>query len=79
MPNHVHLLLIMLDEKNNPSIQRVMQQLKGAVSKQASFTLWQEGFHDHLVLSEEEFSFIKQYIHNNARNWQEDRYSIHAQ
>jgi len=39
MPNHVHMLVFLLNSDLNPSVSRIIQQWKGAVSKQAGFSL----------------------------------------
>jgi len=72
MPNHVHILLCLLNSESNPSASRVVQQWKGAISKKAGFSLWQKNFHDHVVNTAEEFRKIQQYILNNPTNWKED-------
>jgi len=72
MPNHVHLLVILLSEEHNPSIQRIMQQWKGAVSKKAKFPLWQDRFDDRVIYDAAAFRRIKQYINNNPTLWEED-------
>ena len=74
MPNHVHMLLQLLDEKKNPSVARIVQQWKGAVSKQAGYSLWQDRFHDNIVLTAKEYRTIKTYIKLNPTKWAEDRF-----
>jgi len=69
------MLLCLLDDKQNPSIQRVIQQWKGAVSKQAGYSLWQDRFDDRLVLSAEAYRTIKSYIEMNPAKWAEDRFN----
>ena len=75
MPNHVHMLLYLLDDKKNPSVQRIVQQWKGAVSKLTGYSLWQDRFDDRLVLSAEGFRSIKAYIKANPSKWAEDRFN----
>ena len=79
MPNHIHLLLqIHTDENGNiigsTSIPTVMQKMKGAASKEAGFTLWQDGYHDHIVRGPQDYLDIWQYIENNPIKWMEDRF-----
>ena len=75
MPNHVHLLLDLLDDRRNPSVQRVIQQWKGAVSKQAEYSLWQEGFDDRLILTTKRYNTVKAYIKSNPSRWNDDRFN----
>ena len=35
-----------------PTIPRIINQFKGRVSKRAGASLWQKGFHDHIIRSE---------------------------
>jgi len=74
MPNHVHMLLHLLDEKQNLSIERVIQQWKGVVSKHAEYSIWQDRFHDHIILTADEYRKIKKYIEMNPKKWLEDRF-----
>ena len=75
MPTHVHMLLHLLDDKKNPSIQRVIQQWKGAVSKLAGCSLWQDRYDDRLVLSTERHRTIKTYIKANPAKWADDQFN----
>lgn len=78
MPNHIHLLLQIhaLNWKkpdDAPNVSRIIQQLKGTVSKQASVSLWQKGFHDHIIRTEEDYRDIWTYIEHNPARWHEDQ------
>jgi len=79
MPDHVHLLLqINTDEDGrpmeSPKISTVVQQLKGVVSKQAGFPVWQKGFQDHIIRGENDYREIYKYIENNPQKWAEDKF-----
>ena len=73
MPDHVHLLL-QIDGRSltAPTISRVVQQFKGAVTKQAGHPVWQKGFYDHVVRSEQDHREIWAYIEGNPMKWDED-------
>ena len=75
MPNHVHLLLDLMDNRRNPSVKRIVQQWKGAVSKQAGYSLWQEGFDDRLILTTKRYNTVEAYIKSNPSKWMNDRYN----
>ena len=67
MPDHVHLLLQIHTDcdgnaMNAPTISTVVRLMKGSVSKQAGFSVWQKGFHDHIVRNEEDYQEIWKYI-----------------
>ncbi|MCL2107515.1 MAG: transposase [Oscillospiraceae bacterium] len=72
MPNHVHLLIVLLSERNNPEIQRIINQYKGAVSKKAGFPLWQNRYHSHVIYSGSEYRRIRRYINTNPKRWGND-------
>jgi REP element-mobilizing transposase RayT len=70
MPDHIHILLqIHSDNNGKPmvtqSIKKVIQQVKGIITKQIGFSMWQKGFYDHIVRCENDYLDIWQYIDNN--------------
>ena len=70
MPDHVHLLLQIHAEESGrempaPTVSTVVQQMKGAVSKQVGFPVWQKGFYDHVVRSRQDYLEIWKYIDEN--------------
>ncbi len=74
MPNHIHLLIsILADEYGRPqvapTIARIVQQFKGAVSKQIGFSLWQKGYIDHIIRGLQDYDEIWQYIDENPLKW----------
>ena len=78
MPNHIHLLLQIHTDANGrsmiaPTISTVMRLMKGTVSKQASFPVWQKGFYDHVIRNENDYQDIWNYIEGNPSKWTEDK------
>lgn len=83
MPNHVHLLLQIQSDCNGqsitaPTISTVIRLMKGAVSKQAGFSVWQKGFYDHVVRNEADYRDVWRYIDGNPGRWTEDKLFIPA-
>ena len=76
MPNHVHLLLELQAEAQNPTLSWMVNQLKGAVSKRIGSGIWQKSFHDHVVRDEQEFQKIWEYICYNPAKWKTDGYFV---
>ena len=77
MPNHIHLLLQIHTDSNGqripaPTISAVVQQMKGYVSKQIGFSIWQKLFHDHVIRSEADYRKIWEYIEHNSIRWKDD-------
>ena len=73
MPNHVHLLL-QLPPDGGPALGKIIQQLKGFVTKQCGQPIWQDKYHDHVIRNDADYSARYQYIANNPSKWAEDEY-----
>ena len=88
MPNHIHMILLLNDDitshKMNgngggramraPTVSTVINQMKGYVTKQIGFSIWQKLFHDRIIRSEEAYQRIWKYIDENPQKWSEDCY-----
>lgn len=79
MPNHIHLLLQINSDVDGrsmiaPTISTVVRMMKGAVSKQAGFSVWQKGFHDHVVRNDTDYLEIWEYIEGNPGKWSADKF-----
>ena len=77
MPNHVHLLLQVNTDQDGqplpaPTISVVVQQLKGVVTKQIGYSIWQKLFHDHVIRGQRDYLKIWEYIDGNPSKWEED-------
>ena len=77
MPNHIHLLLQINTDADGrsmiaPTISTVVRLMKGEVSKQAGFAIWQKGFYDHVIRNEQDYLDIWNYIEGNPGKWTED-------
>ncbi len=79
MPDHIHLLLqIVYDYENGrpmtaPTISTVINQLKGQVSKQLGFKVWQKSFFDHIIRNQKDYIKHYNYIETNPILWEEDK------
>ena len=77
MPNHIHLLLSIEGNIDGrpmvaPTISRVIQQMKGYVSKQIGYSIWQKLFIDHIIRNERDYIEHYTYIDNNPIKWELD-------
>lgn len=77
MPNHIHILFQIHGDANGrqvaaPTIQTVVGQMKRAASMAAGITLWQKGFHDHIIRSDSDYQAAWNYIYGNPSKWFED-------
>lgn len=66
--------------KSNEIIPNIIKLFKGSVSsqckKQSIFFGWQSRFYDKIIVTENEYFIVKQYIKNNPKNWQKDEYKL---
>ena len=79
MPNHIHILLQIHSDNDGrpmvaPTISRVVQQMKGYVTKQIGKPIWQKSYYDHVIRGEQDYKEIWEYIENNPIRWQEDEF-----
>lgn len=78
MPNHIHLLLFLYCDDGRPlvvpTISRIVQQLKGYVTKRIGHAIWHPRFYDHVIRTERDYRDISLYIDNNPARWAEDEY-----
>ena len=77
MPNHIHLLLSIEGNIDGrpvvaPTISRVIQQMKGYVSKQIGYSIWQKLFIEHIIRNERDYIEHYTYIDNNPIKWELD-------
>jgi hypothetical protein len=59
-----------------PTISTAVNQLKGIISKQIGFSVWQKGFYDHVIRGKQDYLEIWNYIDGNPYRWQEDELLI---
>lgn len=79
MSNHIHMVLKLKENGRAqlaPTVSRIIQQFKGAVTKRIGVSVWQKGFYDHIIRDEADYLRIWQYIDTNPAKWTEDCYYI---
>ena len=81
MPNHIHLLLQIHTDDNGramlaPTISKVIQQMKGYVTKKIGASIWQKLFHDHVIRDDAGYLKIWNYIEGNPSKWEEDCFYV---
>ena len=54
------------------SVSKIIQHMKGVVTKSLGYSLWQKSFHDHIIRTEEGYREIWDYIDANPFRWTED-------
>jgi REP element-mobilizing transposase RayT len=76
MPNHVHMIIALCKETGRqvaaPTINRIVGNMKRAVSIKCGFSPWQKSYHDHIIRNNNDYHQIVEYIANNLKMWRED-------
>lgn len=75
MPDHVHLLLAITADSGGrpmaaPTVSRLINQFKGAVSKMLGHPIWQKSFYDHIIRNDADYAACWQYIENNPLKYE---------
>lgn len=72
MPDHIHLLLQIHSDGRTmfaPTIERIVKQTKGYITKQIGFSIFQRSYYDHVIRNQEDYNEIWEYIDNNPKKW----------
>jgi putative transposase len=77
MPNHVHALLDLgagrrARQASPLRLGTVVGSFKSGSSRLARRSLWQRGYHDHVVRDEDDLERIREYIATNPTLWASD-------
>ena len=74
MPNHLHIMVVIsADEYGRPqvapTIERMVKQFKGAVTKKVGNPIWQKSFIEHVIRNKEDYETRRKYIYENPIRW----------
>ncbi len=74
MPNHVHMIVKLNADTNRqydflPDLSRIINGMKGYVTKSCGFSIWQGRYHDHIIRNEYDFKETMIYISENPIRW----------
>lgn len=64
--------IVPVADASSVSIPRIIQHMKGVITKQIGVPLWQKSFHDHIIRNEDDYRAIWNYIDTNPFLWTED-------
>ena len=85
MPNHIHLLIHLLDRGGGPSgrpvptnskISKFVGTFKRFCNQDYGRNIWQYRSHDHIIRGEEDYVKIWEYIDNNPARWADDCFVV---
>jgi REP element-mobilizing transposase RayT len=84
MPNHVHMIIEVGCNANNPSISTLIGLYKAGVTKVIRQTfpqmeVWQRSFHDHVIRNQAGYEKIWTYIQNNPKKWELDCFYVQSE
>ena len=67
MPDHIHLLLQLKRraESSRPTVPQVIAAFKRFTNRDCGERIWQDGYYDHIVRSEEDLIVRMEYIETN--------------
>ena len=81
MPNHLHILVEIIADENGrpqvaPTLSRMIQQFKGAVTKIVGKPIWQKLFMEHIIRDNQDYVTKLNYIYENPVRWSYDELFI---
>jgi REP element-mobilizing transposase RayT len=56
------------------TIGSIVRGFKIGVTKHLGYSVWQRNYHEHIILNEQSYQKISDYILNNPEKWMEDRF-----
>ncbi len=81
MPNHVHMLIAVLNGAPRSScptmiIPRIVATLKKVTNREIGFNIWQTSYYDHVIRNNADYQRVWLYIDENPVKWKEDKYFL---
>ena len=85
MPNHVHLMIRVLNSENTPSgkmfptvnkVGKFVGTLKRLTNREIGFNIWQTGSNDRIIRNDEEYIAYMEYIEANPQKWLTDEHYV---
>lgn len=77
MPNHLHIMIVISADKNGrpqvaPTVERMVKQFKGAVTKKIGVSVWQKSYVEHVIRNKKDYETRTNYICENPLRWYYD-------
>ena len=81
MPNHVHMLVQIIENKNgtswtpsptNSRLAQFVSAFKRFCNKEYGVNIWQRSYHDHIIRGQKDYEEIWKYIDTNVSCWEKD-------
>ncbi len=79
MPNHIHILISLLESEGNINLSKIIGALKSIVTRKAQMNhpdikLWKKSFNDHIIRNERDYFIHGEYVKANVQRWRKDEY-----
>lgn len=88
MPNHIHIIMIITQERATARVAPTLGDVIGAYKSivatqwlkickekdQIMGPIWQQNYYEHIIRNEKSYQEIWQYIDDNPAQWSEDEY-----
>lgn len=88
MPNHIHGIVSLIEgQSENTTVPLLMNRFKSLTTVEYirgvrcfafdpfASRLWQRGYHDRVIRSDDELFRVREYIRNNPANWASDDFN----
>ena len=77
MPNHLHVMVVISSDEYGrpqvaPTVERMVKQFKGSVTKKVGKPIWQKSFIEHVIRNKEDYETRSNYIYENPLRWYYD-------
>ncbi len=77
MPNHLHIMISIMAGEDGwpqaaPTVDRMVKQFKGSVTKKVGKGIWQKSFAEHVIRDRNDFEIRANYIYENPLRWHYD-------
>jgi REP element-mobilizing transposase RayT len=79
MPNHIHILISLLESEGNINLSKIIGALKSIVTRKTQtnypeIKLWKKSFNDHIIRNERDYLIHGEYVKANVQRWRKDEY-----
>ena len=70
MPDHLHIIVYISADENGrtqfaPTLDRMVKQFKGAITKKIGKSVWQKSFMEHVIRNQKDYETKVNYIYKN--------------
>ena len=75
MPNHFHAVFVLRGNgpmgSSGPTLGMIVRGIKMGVTRWAGYSVWQDGYYEHIIRNDEDCLRVLAYMRNNPARWLE--------